>query len=195
MYHPFPNPPSSSSSSLSSRAQAVITGGARKDLLITHGYKHKRYRYREGLQAIGGALARLTQIISVGYLQCAGPPSTDANPTFPSHIDCPFEGMLGKMLSSQSAGVLTKRDVASLETLTARGPIKRASMCKKNGELGLSAEERHAERQQRKRGKARRFINKAVTGSKKAPRQRMRRRQEKQGVLKSDKEGAPSPRE
>ena len=127
---------------------------ARNGLLVTHG-KRKRYIYRETIQTIGSVLARLTRITSVGYLQ--GTLFASRNQSFPRFIACPFEAILREILSSQQ-GVLTKRDFISLELLTARGSIERASQCQTNGQLKLSRLEKDEVAQRRRKEKARGIV-------------------------------------
>ena len=129
---------------------------ARSGLLVTQG-KRKRYIYCETIQTIGSVLARLTRIISVGYLQCAGKLFASTNQSFPRFIACPFEAILREILSSQQ-GVLTKRDFISLELLTARGSIERASQCQTNGQLKLSRLEKDEVAQRRRKEKARGIV-------------------------------------
>ena len=113
------------------------TGGYNGKFLVTHGVTDEELKLESNPnpKAIGDVLARLVRISSVGFLQCAGPPSVGSEaggnkstspPSFPAMIDCPFESLLKRMLPPR---VLDRGSLFSLRAQTRRGPIAREARC------------------------------------------------------------------
>ena len=105
---------------------------------MTKGFENQ---FNQALETIGGVVARLVRCASVGYFECAssttGAAEINRSSSFPMHIACPFESMLRRMLPQP--GVLTRRDLGSLQSLSSRR-IKRTMTCAKNGKIKFETE-------------------------------------------------------